>query len=164
MWRFFGRDFPFGGVDAWNSALAWKHEWGILSGDLYAIGEDVLGNQLVLRPSSESVWLWNHEDGSLQDLLLDPPGMLRLVCREGLGWVDHYGDGSLAVAGLRAGSVPPESHLHRTVPLILGGTVEVSNTTIVERLQHLVGHAKLWREIRGIPPGEAVVAKPPQGR
>jgi hypothetical protein len=40
--------------------------------------------------------------------------------------------------------------------LILGGVVAVGNVSIVDRFAHLSGHAELWKQIGGIPPGTEI--------
>jgi hypothetical protein len=157
LWRFFSAHYPKGGFAEWNSNAAWKREWGFAPSPFHAFGEDLFGNQLILRPGFENVHLWNHEDGSVADLLLDAATLLEAVVQNGLGWIDFYSDGSLKIAQTRLMDVPAECHLHWTTPLILGGNVSVENTTVVERSMHLVGHAKLWMRLRGCDPGTIVV-------
>jgi len=157
LWRFFSAHYPKGGVAEWNSSAAWKREWGFAPSLFYAFGEDLFGNQLVLRHGFENVHLWNHEDGSQADLLLDASTLLETVVQSGLDWIDIYKDGSLKIAQTRLMDVPVECHLHWTTLLMLGGKVSVGNTTVVERSMHLVGHAKLWIQLRGCDPGTIVV-------
>lgn len=164
VWRFFSARYPNGGVAEWNSTVTWKLEWEFTSTLVHAFGEDLFGNQLILRPDFENVHLWNHEDGSVVDLLLDPVTLLETVVQSGLDWIDFYNDGSLKIAEARLMDVPTECHLHWTTPLILGGKLSVENTSVVERSMHLVGHAKLWRQLRGCDSGTVVVpARKPNG-
>jgi hypothetical protein len=148
IWRLFSARYPNGGVSEWNSTAAWKPEWELTPAQFHAFGEDLFGNQLILRPYFENALLWNHEDGSVADLLFDPATLLETIVQSGLDWIDFYNDGSLKVAEARIKDVPPECHLHWTTPLILGGKVTVENTSVVERSIHLVGHGKLWRQLR----------------
>ena len=157
VWRLFSADYPKGGVTSWNSAAAWKQEWELAPTLFHSFGEDLFGNQLILLPSVENAYLWNHENAQVFDLLLDPVTLLETVLESGLDWIDFYNDGSLTIARCRLMDVPPQCHLHWTNPLILGGAVTVDNTCIVERSMHLVGHAKLWREVRGREPGTIIV-------
>jgi hypothetical protein len=46
--------------------------------------------------------------------------------------------------------------LHWTAPLFLGGRVELHNVSLVQRDDHLVGHASLWRQVADLPPGSTV--------
>lgn len=164
LWRFFSAHYPKGGVAEWNSSAEWKREWGFASSLFHTFGEDLFGNQVILRPGFENVHLWNHEDGSVADLLLDAATLLESVVQGGLDWIDFYNDGSLVIAQTRLKDVSTECHLHWTTPLILGGNVGVENTTVVERSIHLVGHAKLWMQVRGYDPGTIVVpARKPNG-
>jgi hypothetical protein len=158
LWRFFSAYHPKDGVTDWNSSAAWKREWGFAPSLFHAFGEDLFGNQLILRPGFENVHLWNHEDGSVADLLLDAATLLEAVVQGSLDWIDFYNDGSLTIAQTRLKDVPAECHLHWTTPLILGGNVGVENTTVVERSMHLVGHAKLWMQVRGCDPSTIVVS------
>jgi hypothetical protein len=157
IWRFFSAHFPDGGVVGWNSSAAWKREWAIAPELFLSFGEDLLGNQLIIRPGFQNVHLWNHEDGSVVDLLLDPATLIEAVMESGLSWIDFYNDGSLKIAEARLIDVPIECHLHWTTPLILGGKVSLENTSVVERSMHLLGHAKLWRQVRGCDPGTVIV-------
>lgn len=159
LWRLFSSTFPVGGVREWNSCCKWKTEWGLQSIPIYAFGEDIFGNQLVLQPNVENVKLWNHETGNLEDMLLDLPNLLETVCESGIDWIDFYADGSLKIAERRKADVPLECHLHWTTPLMLGGGITIENTSIVERTMHLVGHAKLWRQIKNVPLGTTIVPK-----
>lgn len=163
LWRFFSARYPGGGVAQWNSHSSWKQGWKLEPTQIYAFGEDLFGNQLIIRPGVENVHLWNHENGGVVDLLLDPATLLETVVESGIEWIDFYGDGSLKIAEKKIMDVPPECHLHWTTPLILGGQVSTGNTSVVERNMHLVGHAKLWAQLRGLDPGTFVVPtrKPP---
>lgn len=163
LWRFFSDQYPNGGVACWNEDFSWLAEWGIPSKRLYAFGEDIFGNQLIIQPTSENTFLWNHENGDLFDLLLDPVVLLETVASSGLDWIDFYNDGSLSVARKKLMDVPVDCHLHWTTPLILGGKVTEDNVSVVERVMHLKGHAKLWRQLRGREPGTSVIVKPKQG-
>jgi hypothetical protein len=157
LWRFFSPRYPSGGVAKWNSDSGWKLEWQLHPMQFYAFGEDLFGNQLIVQPNIETVYLWNHENGNVADLLLDPPTLLETVVESGLNWIDFYNDGSLKLAEDRLMDVPGECHLHWTTPLILGGQVSTANTSVVERTMHLVGHAKLWKRISGCDPGTIII-------
>jgi hypothetical protein len=157
LWRFFSHLYPSGGVANWNSDSSWKREWELSSTQFYAFGEDLFGNQLIVRSDAENVFLWNHELGEVINLLLDPATLIETVVQSGLSWIDFYSDGSLKIGEERIMDVPAECHLHWTTPLILGGQVTVENTSIVERTLHLVGHAKLWKQLRNCDPGTIVI-------
>ena len=155
-WRFFSHTFPSRGVRWWNESSAWKEHWkSLLPAKLFSFGEDVFGNQLVIVPGEENVFLWSHEDGVIVDLLLAPVELLSTVAESGIDWIDSYGNGSLEVAR-DYGKIPDDSHLHWTTPLVLGGSVSLDNVSVVERERHLVGHAKLWFQARGLEPGATV--------
>ncbi len=159
LWRFYSESWPAGGIRYWNTESGWKQHWqALLPQGTFAFGEDVFGNQLIVVQGEEDVFLWNHENGECTDLYSDPVNLLTTVLSNGIDWIDQYGDGSLAVAR-RHGPVARESHLHWTTPLILGGTVSDSNVSVIERESHLVGHAKLWSQVCGLPPGTIVAPK-----
>jgi hypothetical protein len=147
-------------VTTWNAASTWKQAWGLSEDAFFAFGEDLFGNQLVIPCESESAAIWNHESGELADLLLPPLELLETCIDSGLDWIDFYAAAVLEVGRVRRGDVPEGSHLHWTTPLILGGVPLPSNTSIVERRAHLLGHAELWRQLAGLDPGAAVVIKP----
>ncbi|MFO0899075.1 MAG: hypothetical protein U0836_16745 [Pirellulales bacterium] len=152
LWRFYSDSWPSGGTRHWNTDSRWKQQWeAFLPQRAFAFGEDVFGNQLIVVPGEVDVFLWNHENGECTDLYSDPVGLLTTALQDGIGWIDLYGDGSLAVAR-RFGPVARESHLHWTTPLFLGGAVNDSNISVVEREAHLAGHAKLWSQVRSPPP------------
>lgn len=157
VWRFFSSRYPNGGVTKWNLASLWKLDWELQPAAFYAFGEDLFGNQLILQPNIENVYLWNHETGELVDLLLDPATLLETVVQSGLDWIDFYNDGSLKIAQRKLMDVPPECHLHWTTPLILGGQVMIENTSVVERALHLTGHAKLWKQLRACDSGAIII-------
>jgi hypothetical protein len=159
LWRFFSNQYPNGGVAKWNEASSWKSNWEIHSQQFSAFGEDMFGNQLVIQTCSVNTFLWNHENGELVDLLLDPVTLIETVCQSGIDWIDFYNDGSLKVAREKLLDVPLECHLHWTTPLILGGQVNIGNTSTVERAMHLRGHAKLWKQVAGVAPGTSVIIK-----
>jgi hypothetical protein len=159
LWRFFSTSYPVGGAVGWNSA-DWRREWQSLTGDFQAFGEDVFGNQLVLRPREENAFLWHHEDGQFHDLLLDPVLLIESVESGGVEWVDFYQNGCLDVARPRLESLSPDDHLHWVTPLILGGQIETGNLEAIDRMQHLGGHAELWRKIGHLPLGTHIVFKP----
>jgi len=161
LWRFFSASFPpFGGITAWNSATLWRGAWPWLSPDLFFFGEDVFGNQLTLTPGHENAFLWNHESGELVDLLLDPATLLETTIQSGIDWIDFYLPQMLAVAKAKLLDVPEGFHLHWTQPLILGGAVHVTNTSVLEGVSHLKSHGELWAQLRDLPPGTEVVVKP----
>lgn len=154
-WRFFSESHPQMGIASWNEA--WRTGWSLKSEDVFAFGEDVFGNQLVVRASGATVFLCNHEDGVCFDLEMNPAELLEMAAKHGLSWIDFYEDGSLDVAKPFLPKVTWENHLHWTTPLILNGRVEEKNLTLVDRLKHLSGHAQLWRQISDLPPGTEVV-------
>lgn len=159
LWRFYSESWPSGGVERWNERSAWKLHWrDFLPAGAFAFGEDVFGNQLIVVPGHENALLLNHENAECSDLYCDPVTLLATVLNDGVGWIDFYSDGSLTVAR-RFLPLPREFHLHWTTPLILRGAVDDSNVSIVERESHLVGHAKLWAQLRGLPPGTAVTLR-----
>jgi hypothetical protein len=150
IWRFYSESWPNRGILVWNSGSPWKFEWQrFLPSGLFAFGEDVFGNQLVLVNGCDNALLWNHENGECHDLLVRPCELLRTALESGIDWIDFYCDGSLNVAR-QYGPVPLSMHLHWTTPLILGGQVAADNLSLVERESHLVGHAKVWSEISGL--------------
>lgn len=157
LWRFFSTRYPDGGIAQWNSMSTWMQEWRVEPTQLYAIGEDLFGNQLIVRPGSENVHLWNHENGSVVDLLLAPMTLLETIVESGIDWIDFYGNGALEIAVRRLMDVPLECHLHWTTPLIMGGQVGVENTSVIERSMHLIGHAKLWAQLCGLDLGNSIV-------
>jgi len=120
-----------------------------------ALGEDVFGNQIGTTSDASASWLWNHEDGGMEDLLVDVVALVRLAASDGIDWIDTYSDGSLSVARNRL-PIALDRHLHWRTPLVLGGEVSVQNTVVVEREAHLAGHLELWRTIRGFPDGTEI--------
>jgi hypothetical protein len=161
LWRFFSDTFPPQGIHWWNESSVWKEHWKpFLPNGLICFGEDVFGNQLVIVHGEENIFLWNHEDGVLVDLLLVPTELLSTVAESGIDWIDFYAKGSLDIAR-KYGRIPENSHLHWTTPLVLGGAVRLENLEVVERERHLVGHAKLWLQIVGIEPGSNIHVKRP---
>src|SRR5260370_26311239 len=72
LWRFFSPQT----VASWNTPGTWRSTWPGLSPELFFFGEDIFGNQLTLKPGNENVWLWNHENGELVDLIFDPATQL----------------------------------------------------------------------------------------
>jgi hypothetical protein len=157
LWRFFSEYYPKGGITEWNSFSGWKQEWELPTNILYAFGEDLFGNQLIILHAVENVHLWNHENGDVIDMLLDPASLLETIIQSGIDWIDFYNDESAKIAEKRIMDVPIESHLHWTTPLILGGRISLENTSIVERSLHLRGHAKLWKQLSGYDPGTIII-------
>lgn len=159
IWRFFSDSWPLGGIGDWNEGSSWKSHWQpFLPSGLFCFGEDVFGNQLVLVGGFDNVLLWNHENGECHDLFVGPCDLLRTAVESGIEWIDFYSDGSLAVAR-QYGPVPPKMHLHWTTPLILGGEVSPANLSLAEREPHIVGHANLWTQVSGLPPGATLLPR-----
>jgi hypothetical protein len=156
LWRFFSSKE----IAWWNAHATWRNTWPALSSDLFFFGEDIFGNQLTSIPGKESVWLWNHENSDLSDLLLDAATLVETVGQSEVDWIDFYSPQMLAVGRSRLAEVPENCHLHWTQPLILGGAVVATNTTVVERMMHLQGHGSLWRKLHGLPPGTEIIIKP----
>jgi hypothetical protein len=157
LWRFFSKHYPTGGVAKWNEGAIWKEAWSLHTNQIYAFGEDILGNQLIVQPGEANTFLWNHENGEIVDLLLDPVTLIETVAESGLGWIDFYNNGSLQIAERKLPDTPLECHQHWTTPLILGGQINEMNISIVERAMHLIGHAKLWKQLQGCDPGTSVI-------
>lgn len=156
IWRIFSETYPGDGVWWWNTKSAWRLQWNdLLPVDLFAFGEDVFGNQIVGTKGGAASSLWNHENGELCDLCVDPITLLETVARDGVDWIDAYTAEMTAVAR-RFVPLSRGSHLHWTRPLILGGNIDAGNITIVAREPHLVGHARLWRQIHDLPPGTEI--------
>lgn len=156
LWRFYSANWPFGGVRTWNEVSQWKTMWRpFLPAGAFAFGEDVFGNQLMIVDGLETVQLLDHETAEFSDLYCEPDVLLRTVLQDGIDWIDQYGDGSLSIARLFL-PVSLSTHLHWVTPLMLGGDVSRENISIVDRESHLVGHAKLWSQLRDLPPGSAV--------
>ncbi len=159
LWRIYSRSWPEGGITTWNKSSPWAMSWKqLLQPGLYSFGEDVFGNQIVVLHDSAQSYLWNHEDGSCHALLVPPDELFETVFRSGLDWIDFYHDGSLEVAR-RMGRISDGEHLHWITPGILGGSVSLGNVTVVKRDSHLVGHAMLWAQVAGLPPGTTVIAR-----
>jgi len=160
LWRLFSGTFPPGGAMTWNSPEIWKGAWGLSADAFFAFGEDLFGNQLVIPAGGDVAMIWNHESGELADLVLGPIELLDTCLDSGLGWIEFYTPAMLEVGRVQLPEVPNDSHLHWTTPLILGGSVLPSNTSVVERRQHLEGHAALHRQISGLDHGAFVIPKP----
>lgn len=158
FWRIFSAAWPSGGAAAWNGG-DWRGAWADMSAGFYCVGEDVFGNQLALVPNGDEVYLWDHETGALNGLHLDPLALLESVVVGGVGWIDAYANGCLEIAGPRVAALPLDSHLHWVVPLALGGGVSEANLAPIERTAHLIGHAKLWRQVGGVAPGTRIVVR-----
>jgi hypothetical protein len=161
LWRFFSDTFPPRGIHQWNESSGWREHWKqFLPAGLFSFGEDVFGNQLIVVSDEENACLWNHEDGSLVDLLLAPFELLSTVAESGIGWIDFYKNGSLEIAH-KYGEVPDNSQLHWVTPLVLGGLVTLENLSVIDREKHLIGHAKLWSRVQDLEPGATIHAKEP---
>jgi hypothetical protein len=94
LWRFYSESWPAGGIRHWNEEGPWKQHWGaFLPHGAFAFGEDVFGNQLIVVPGEDAVFLWNHENGECLDLYADPINLLATVLNDGIDWIDLYGDG-----------------------------------------------------------------------
>ena len=159
FWRFYSDSWPFGGIQLWNADSRWRLNWReLIPQRAFAFGEDVFGNQLLVMDGLENVFLWNHENAECVDLYFPPVSLLETILKEGVGWIDFYDNGSIAVAR-QFGPVANDFHLHWTTPLILGGVVNDSNISIIEREAHLIGHAKLWSQVRDLPPGTKVMLR-----
>lgn len=146
VWRFYSESWPEGGIYGWNSEDSkWRSHWNrFLPSGCVSFGEDVFGNQLLF--GGDNVTLWNHENGELSDLFVDPCELLRTVLSSGLGWIDFYSDETLSLA-YQVGLPSSGMHLHWITPLMLGGSVARENLVPIDRDAHLIGHAKLWLQI-----------------
>lgn len=161
FWRFFSRQEPRGGLLGWNAG-EWRRFWDPLPDGCVFVGEDVLGNQLVILRERLALpaMVWSHESGRLASLELDIMSLVDSVRLSGVEWLDFYSDGSARVASQMLARVSGWQHLHWVTPLILGGQVVPENITVIDREPHLVGHGKLWAQIRDLAPGTQVIPKP----
>lgn len=151
LWRLYSAAHPKCGVDHWNEE--WCLAWGLSKENVFAFGEDVFGNQLILTAQGTTVYLCDHENGSCHDLDLGVADLLEAGIVHGLSWIDFYSNGSLDIAKGFLTTVTWEQHLHWTQPLILGGAIAAQNVSVVDRVLHLSGHAKLWKQLSGLPAG-----------
>jgi hypothetical protein len=153
LWRLYSGSWPGKGIDWWNSESPWRVHWQrFLPQSLFSIAEDIFGNQLIVIPGRDAVYLLNHETSECHSLYVCPFELLSSVLETGIDWIDFYTDGSLQVAR-DFGPIPDDSHLHWTTPLTLGGPVTRANISLVPRDQHHAGHAKLWAQMSSLPPG-----------
>lgn len=161
FWRLFSKSYPEGGgIHYWNSAENWRKSWPTLASNLFFFGEDIFGNQLTLLPERENVFLWNHENEDLVDLLLDPLTLLETVFQSGIDWIDFYIPKMISIGRTRLLDIPESCHLHWTQPLILAGPMDLKNTSVVNSVSHLKFHGELWAKLRGLPPGTEIIFKP----
>ena len=161
LWRFYSDAWPGRGIDWWNSASPWKVHWQwFLPPGLFSFAEDVFGNQLVLVPGRAEPYLLDHENAEVHSLYAGPVELLSSVIESGLDWIDFYSDGSLRPAR-EFGAIAEDDHLHWTQPLALGGPATRANLSVLPRDEHHVGHAKLWAQLSGLPPGTAVTSQRP---
>lgn len=161
LWRLYSDDWPDGGANHWNDESGWAKAWdGYLSQGRFSFGEDVFGNQLLAIPGETNALLWNHENGDLFNLLVNPIELIETVFENGIDWIDFYEDGQLTIARQLL-PIPLDMHLHWATPLIAGGTVDESNTALIARVSHLVGHAKLWSQVANLPTGSAIIPEQP---
>lgn len=155
FWRFFSSRHPTMGIDRWNEE--WCATWALPKDSIFVVGEDVFGNQLLLTPKDSTMHVCDHENGACHNLDLGPADLLGAVLRYRVSWIDFYSNGSPAVAAGFLAELGWEQHLHWTHPLVLGGSVTAQNVSVVERLAHLHGHAKLWARISGLEGGGELV-------
>jgi hypothetical protein len=158
LWRFYSVDYPPLGLQAWNQA-AWRKHWPSHMSVYQFWGEDAFGNQLALQDGRPNAFIWNHEDGSLVDLELDPLTLLDSVASAGLDWIDFYCDGSIQIARSCKSMVSLDTHLHWKQLLILGGPIVASNVSILGREIHLAGHGDIWAQIGDLPPGTEIMIR-----
>lgn len=154
FWRFYSTSWPVGGAHQWNVFIqeTWRE---FLPPGLWSFGEDILGNQLVLMPDDPYVFLWNHENGELNDLSVGPFDLLSCVIENGVAWVDFYHGEQFEVCKCLA-PFSRDMHLHWVTPLVLGGAINVQNLQSLERDLHIKGHAELWSQIYDLPPGAQI--------
>jgi len=160
LWRIFGRSMPKLGIHDWNSQSLWKQHWGDLAHDITCIGEDIFGNQLVCITETSNLLIWDHENGGLFTLNLNPQDAFEVVLKHGIGWIDFYNDKYIQVGLDRLVDLTENSHVHWTTPLILGGEIDINNTSIIDRVNHLIGHGKLWCQLQDVSLGSSVIIKP----
>jgi len=154
FWRFFSENSPSCGAEEWNRC--WCTAWGLSGEAVCAFGEDLLGNQLLVLSGRPSAFICDHENGDCHDTELSACDLVDAVRKHGVGWIDFYATGASDIAQGFLEDVDWGSHLHWAHPLVLGGSVTRENATIVERMAHLVGHRKLWQQIRGVAPGNEI--------
>lgn len=158
FWRIFSHANPKEGVAAWN--MRWCKAWGVSGDQVFAFGEDVFGNQLVLSRSNKYVHICDHENGQAVDTELGLIDLLESVAGHGVSWLDFYGNGAFDVASRFLQTLDWEDHLHWTKPLILNGAVSRENVSVVNRNAHLSGHEAIWKEISSLPPGTQIRIRP----
>jgi hypothetical protein len=156
FWRIFGsNELGLFSLRDWNAPNVWKHAWGEFA-SLTFWGEDVFGNQILLDGEGK-VFLWSHENAATVATGFDLVTILETCVKHGLGWIDFYSDGSYSIVKDRLSELSLQSHWHWIQPQIMGGQVTSKNLTCVERVQHMIGHGKLWLQIHGISHGSRIV-------
>ena len=151
VWRFFSPSHPAVGVTRWNEE--WRSAWHVSAGSALSFGEDVFGNQLLITPARPTMQVCDHETGACHDLGLGVIDVLEAVVEHGLAWIDFYSSEVLSIGREFVPRPTWEQHLHWVHPLFLGGASTADNVRNVDRFDHLHGHAKLWKEVRELPPG-----------
>lgn len=154
MWRLFSKTHPSCGLEEWNQE--WCSAWGITDESVLAFGEDIFGNQLLVVQSHSTIYLCDHENGSCHDLELEVIDLLDSVVHHGIEWIDFYSKETMKVGRYYLPRLTWEQHVHWTQPLILNGEMTMQNTSIVDRLAHMQGHAQLWAQVSGLSHGDEV--------
>lgn len=145
-WRFYQDSPSEPSSRTWTNF--WEQAWGMVPKSTLHIGEDVFGNQISVNESSHETYICNHENNIYSEIGLKVVDLVNAVAKHGLFWIDFYNDGSLDIVE-HLPKISIVQHFHWVHPLVLGGRVDLNNVCIIERIPHIIGHAKLWRSIQG---------------
>jgi len=159
--RLFGvePDLTYLDIHQWNRS-PWIAEYGNLAAGLVFFAEDVFGDQYAFRfvssarePTLVKFWC---EGGEVQDLGVTSlqTWFLETVFSDEPLFLDR----DLAVAAFQKGLRPSgKEHLSFILPLITGGSAEVENIEVLDRIFHLHLLGQLSLKNLRLPEGERIV-------
>jgi hypothetical protein len=146
-------------IHEWNRS-PWIAEYGELAAGLVFFAEDVFGDQYAFRfvsPTREPtvVKFWC-EGGEVQDLGVT--SLERWLLDTVFSGEPSFLDRSLAVAAFQKGLRPSgKEHLSFILPLVTGGSAEVENLEVLDRVFHLHLLGQLSLKNQRLPEGERIV-------
>ena len=139
------------GLEGWNDAKLWKHEFQSFVDPGFCFAEDLVGNQFCIL--DDRVQYFAVETGKMEPLASSIEDWANLILEDDQFWTAWPIAEKWAE---RHGPVPPRRRLHPATPFVCGGTYEIDNLRAVNAAEMMGYWGNFARQIRALPDGTQI--------
>jgi len=135
----------------WNEDNLWRGEYGDLAQGFLFFAEDIIGSQFALR--SGRLFRFDPETGESEEIGASLEEWATLILSD----YEYETGYPLAHEWQREhGRLPPSQRLVPTIPLVLGGDLELKNVHACDAVEGMQQRACIARQIRDLPDGATI--------